>query len=446
MSSVNRRSLVVIAFTILIIVLVNLSWWLFYSGTRDNFRSQLSHRLAALAHLGASWIKPDLAVSLNDGYLSAYDSTLGILEKIKEADSLSEVFVIDNNYKYLATTLLEADSVYYLAALNAPYIDSLFLLEWERTETFHHRRPIVTEGYRVGDVVLKSAFAPICDTLGTIIAVLGVEADVDYTDVLLDLKRKLYLSTLLSLAAGIIFGFFFVLVQRKFVAAEKSLFISQSQANLGRMVAVVSHEIKNPLMIIRASAERLTKNGMKEADFIVEETDRLNNIVTGYLDFASGKKTLKIEPVDIKNLLGEIEKQCRPRLARDNIKLTVAYSDDDGPVAAADSAALRQVLINLILNGAQACRGRNDGEVNIKYKQESERVEIGIMDNGAGINRKEIKSIFDPFYSTKTTGSGLGLYLSKKLLDQMIGKIAVDSDTGGPTIFTITLPLADKGK
>jgi len=68
------------------------------------------------------------------------------------------------------------------------------------------------------------------------------------------------------------------------------------------------------------------------------------------------------------------------------------------------------------------------------------------MDNGAGINRKEIKSIFDPFYTTKTTGSGLGLYLSKKLLDQMIGKIAVDSDTGGPTIFTITLPLADKGK
>jgi len=65
---------------------------------------------------------------------------------------------------------------------------------------------------------------------------------------------------------------------------------------------------------------------------------------------------LKIEPVDIKNLLREIEKQFRPRLARDSIKLTVAYSDDDGPVAAADSAALRQVLINLILNGAQACR------------------------------------------------------------------------------------------
>ncbi|MEW5923712.1 MAG: HAMP domain-containing sensor histidine kinase [Candidatus Zixiibacteriota bacterium] len=441
----KRRTGAVIVFTVLIIILVNMAWWLFYNRTSRSFESQLSHRLASIAHLGASMIKPELVSSLKEGYLTAYDPILGILEDIKDADSLSEVFLIDDNYIYLATTSLEADTVYYLSVLNGPYIDSLFLNNWRPDPLAASNLPIVTPGYRVGDIVLKSAYAPVRDSAGVIIAALGVEADVDYTDVLFDLKRNLYLSTGISLAAGVLFGLFFVLFQRKINAAEKSLFLSQSQANLGRMVAVVSHEIKNPLMIIRGSAERLIKSGMKEAEFIVEETDRLNDIVTGYLDFATGKKILKTGNVDIKNILADIVEKFTARLAAGGTKLTLDADSENSSIVKADAAAIRQVIINLILNAAEACRETEKAEVKIKANKTAGRAIIRIIDNGPGISRKEMKSIFEPFYTTKTTGSGLGLYHSKQLLEQMAGAIAVESRDGGPTVFIITLPMADKG-
>lgn len=434
----------VIVFTVLIIVLVNMAWWLFYNRTSRSFEAQLSHRLASIAHLGAAMIDPESVGSLKEGYLSAYDPILEILEDIKDADSLSEVFLIDDNYIYLATTSLEADTIYYLSALNGPYIDSLFLGYRPPEPMANPNPPIVTPGYRVGDIVLRSAYAPVRDSAGVILAVLGVEADVDYTDVLFDLKRNLYLSTGISLAAGILFGLFFVLFQRKINIAEKSLFLSQSQANLGRMVAVVSHEIKNPLMIIRGSAERLKKSGMKEAEFIVEETDRLNDIVTGYLDFATGKKILKTNNVNVKNILTDVAGKFTARLASAGAKLIFETGHEDVLMAKADPAALRQVIINLILNASEACRETETAEIKINAIKMQGRTIIRIIDNGRGISKKDMKSIFEPFYTTKTTGSGLGLYHSKQLLEQMGGSIAVESRDGGPTMFIITLP-ADKG-
>ena len=439
----RRRTAAVIVFTALIIILVNIAWWLFYSETEKSFENQLSHRLASLARMGSALMGPELVVSLGEGFLSAYDSTLDIIGNIRDADSLSEVFVIDPDYGYLATTLIEPDSVYYLAALNRTYIDSVFSQNWLPAENEPDIRALVTKSYRVGEVYLKSAFAPLYDTAGTVAAVLGVEADVDYTSVLLGLRNNLYLSSIVSVAAGIIFGFFFFLIQRRINATERSLFLSQAQANLGRMVAVVSHEIKNPLMIMRASAERLEKSGLKEAQFIIEETDRLNNIVTGYLDFASGKRTLSLERVDLRKMLSSITEQFIPRLAREGVILASVGPTNAVP-ATADPVALRQVIINLILNGAEASKGMKNACVNVSCAVGSSQPMIEVKDNGKGMSAGEQKSIFEPFYTTKTTGSGLGLFLSRSLIRQMGGEIILQSKKGGPTLFRVTLPPADK--
>ncbi len=443
MISRAKRTVAIIAFTIVIIFLVNLAWWLFYAQIEESFEYQLAHRLAAIARLGGSSLPPETVGSLADGYLSAYDSTLEILDRIKMADSLSEVFVIDQNYKYLATTQMDADSVYYLSALNDIYIDSIFVRDWSDAPDSVFR-PTVTESYRVGEVILKSAFVPLFDTTGTVAAVLGVEADVDYTEVLIDLKNNLYFSTIISVCGGLLFGFFFFLIQRRINAAERSLFMSQSQANLGRMVAVVSHEIKNPLMIIRASAERLQKGGAKEADFIVEETDRLNGIVSGYLDFATGRKKLQMRLLDLNKFLAKIVDQFATQLARDNVSLSnkqhraVLY-------VMTDPVALRQIIINLILNGAEAVKEEGKGEVVVECTADEDYAIITVTDNGPGMNRKQQKMIFEPFYTTKATGSGLGLYYSRRLISDMGGEIKSESKPGGPTVFRITLPIADRG-
>jgi two-component system, NtrC family, sensor histidine kinase HydH len=440
----KRRTSAVIIFTILIILLVNIAWWLFYSKTEQSFDLQLSHRLSALARLGGSDLNPELITALREGYLSAYNLTLEIIDKINRSDSLSEVFIIDANYNYLASSDPEPDTLYYLAVLNKLYIDSLFSSQWTDMTDGEELLSIVTPSYQVGDVFLKSAFAPLHDTLGQTIAVLGIEADVNYSAALLSLRKNLYLSSFISILGGLIFGLFFYLIQQRINATENSLFLTQSQANLGRMVAVVSHEIKNPLMIIRASAERLGKDGAKEAQFIIEESDRLNSIVSGYLDFASGKRQLNKHKLDIIKLLSEIVEKYAPRLAQSNISLIIDKRKNKINISA-DEVALRQVLINLILNAAEASKSDESGKVELSLKQQSDSILISVADYGVGIDKKLIKSIFEPFYTTKTSGSGLGLFFSRRLMRDMGGDIILQSQPGGPTIFSIVLPTDDKG-
>ena len=217
-----------------LILLVNMAWWFFYDKTERSFEKQLSRRLASVGQIGAASIDAELIGAVEEGALWAYDDILDVIERIKEADSLSEVFIIYADRKYLATTSLyiDSDSTYYLAALNSTAIDSAFAMESRNAWAEGTVRPIVTDGYEVGGLLLKSAFVPLFDESGLVVAVLGVEADVDYTDDLVELKNNLYLSSGISIGVGILFALLFFLFQRRIGASEKSLLLAQSQANL----------------------------------------------------------------------------------------------------------------------------------------------------------------------------------------------------------------------
>ncbi len=444
MSSFNRRTTAVIFFTGLLIIIVNLTWWVFYTKTETSFEEQLSRRLGSLAVLGASGFNSKTVAALADGYLSAYEKALDQLEQIKGADSLSEVFILDADYNYLVTTSPDEDSIYYLVLINREAIDSVF---FNISDDYFSS---ISASYRTDDFILKSAFAPLFDSTGEVRAVLGIEADVDYTDNLLSLRRSLYISTAVSVGIGILFGIIFFLIQRRIGSAERSILLSQSQANLGRMVAVVSHEIKNPLMIMRASAENLKKaNNKPEADFILEEIDRLNQIVSGYLGFAAGKLALKMEPVKVVELVSEIINKFAPRLKEKNILLKYEAKEDENEKnknikIMADPIALRQVIINLILNASEAVADGSNPEIIINIKRRINQTQIIVTDNGPGIDPKALKNIFEPFYTTKTKGSGLGLFHTRKLMETMSGTINVESGGKKQTKFVLSLPLADK--
>ncbi|MCP4704889.1 MAG: HAMP domain-containing histidine kinase [candidate division Zixibacteria bacterium] len=445
MNSFNRRSLAVIFFTGLLIVIVNLTWWLFYAQTENSFEEQLSRRLTSLVSLGASGLDAETVSTLADGYLSGYEKALDKLEQIKTVDSLSEVFILDTEYNYLVTTSFDEDSIYYLVSLNRDAIDSIF---FNRSDEY---LPSVSASYQTDDFILKSAFAPLFDSTGEVRAVLGIEADVDYTDDLFSLRRSLYISTAVSVGFGLLFGILFFMVHRKIGLAERSIMLSQSQANLGRMVAVVSHEVKNPLMIMRASAESLKKESNKpEADFIIEEIDRLNQIVSGYLGFASGKLILKTKLIDINELVTEIITKFAPRLNNENILLKFEskneIEDKKNNNVLADPIALRQVIINLILNASDALADSTNPEIKLDIKHYINKTHIYVSDNGPGIDKKIIKNIFEPFYTTKTTGSGLGLFHTRKLMEAMSGTIDVEVDDKKQTTFVLSLPSADKEK
>lgn len=460
------RQTLIIVFALLLTVAVNLFWWLYHGRTEDQFARQLDARLNSLAIAGAASLSPEEVDKLVSGNWPIYSKALDYISRVSEADSLSQIFIVGRDYRILVSSQLEEDSFYLLAELNEVELNQVFGVGG--------LSPIaaVTEGYPVGDLLLKTAFAPLFGSSGEPLAALGVEADVNYTQALAELRSNLLYSSLASVIVAALFAALFLLIQRRVTRAEQAVLRSESEMNLGRMVAVVSHEIKNPLTILRSAAERISKKSdMPEAGFLIEEVDRLNKIVTGYLDFARSpdRVVLQYTPVDeVIDHLREMSGQLRLRLQKDEVTLTTIIPPThsinkeenresvEGSVVSdaqmailLDSSALRQVALNLVLNAADAAKNarlqgkleEDEPEVRLAVEINGDKFSLSVRDNGLGISAKDQKRLFEPFYTTKQHGSGLGLYLSQKLVQRMRGVLTVTSLSGGPTTFSFTLPI-----
>ena len=441
----TKKLWLVALFSLVLIVLVNLAWWIFYDKTEAILDGQLGRRLALVANTGAMRITATDIEALMSNDFEAFANIVDILEEIRLLDSLSEVFILDENYRYLATTSFEADTTYLLAPLNGRFIDSFFY------SFITAENALVTESYQTGSIYLKSAFVPLADSLGLVVAVLGVEAPVDFFESLVELKNNLYFSSLLSVLAGLIFGIIFLMVQRSLNQAEARLVLSETHSHLGRMVAVISHEIKNPLMIIRGSAERLKRFLAKEnkypeeADFVIEEVDRLNQIVTGYLSFARGTTggilaAAQSEPVKVAEFIAKMKADLEQKYADQKIE----WVNDNSPAGLIINSyprVLRQILLNLLINGAEACLSVNKPlKLGLSILEQAEFIELRVLDFGPGIPKRKMKKLFEPFYTTRQQGSGLGLYLTLKIVEELKGRIDIQSEPGEKTEFIIYLP------
>ncbi len=442
----GKRKIVAMAFfAVILIALVNLAWWFFYQNTEQILDRQLSRRLAAVAQTASPAITPQITADLLAGDLNAYQKSWEILERTRQADSLAEVFILDERFRYLATTSLEDDSIYFLRRLNGPYIDSVFFGP--------PRQTLVTPSYQTGSAYLRTAFVPLTDSSDYVLAILGVEANVDYFDSLAELKRNLLYSAVLSIVGGLFFGLLFLAYQRRINRIEHQLYLNQTHSYLGRMVAVVSHEIKNPLMIIRASAERLGKKfDAPESQFVIEEVDRLNQIVTGYLDFAragSGAPsdsdhflltTEQPQPVNLKELTANLKRHFQDKYEQHQVTWLDSSTGENLSITTYPRA-LRQILFNLLINGAEACLGAGlPVKVGIVAEDRGSRVLLRVVDHGPGMNKRELKEAFEPFFTTKHSGTGLGLYVSRKIVAEMGGDLDIESAPGEKTELKINLP------
>ncbi|MFZ1684946.1 MAG: HAMP domain-containing sensor histidine kinase [Candidatus Zixiibacteriota bacterium] len=432
----SRRYVAIALFTALVILLVNFSWWAYYSKTERALENSLSRRLVTIALSASTALNSDDLERLKSGSLAAGARIDAYLERFREVDSVGEIFILNENYRFLATSNPEPDSIYLLSDLNGAYIDSVFF-----RQTF---RAITTPTYPSGELYLKSAYAPLVDSSGLVTAVLGVEASVDYFDSLADLRRDLYYATGFSVAGGFVLGLLFLLLQRSLNRAEQQLYLGETQRHLGRMVAVVAHEIRNPLMIVRASGERLLKKYQaEEAGYIVEETDRLNQIVSGYLEFASAEGSLLAgetpETFDLIELVQSIRKHFTQRYASNSVDWLGSLPQR--LEISGYRRSLRQVLLNLLINGADACVAAGKPvAAGIRLEETSSSVQITVFDHGPGIPKKELKKLFTPFYTTKQSGSGLGLYLSRQLVTEMGGVLDIKSIPGEGTELILQLP------
>lgn len=223
---------------------------------------------------------------------------------------------------------------------------------------------------------------------------------------------------------------------------EEQLHQAESLAALGEMVAAVSHEIKNPLGIIQSTAEFLA--GQPDAGdtqkrlsgVITEESARLNRIVTEFLDFARPQvpelQESYLDEIIDKNLLF-----LHPELEKKGIEVEHNLNGKSFKLEA-DQSQLYRALLNIFINAIQAM---NEGGV-ISIRVEGNRAQwlMEVKDTGCGISRENMKKIFNPFFTTKEKGSGLGLSIVRKIIEGHGGTIALESREDEGTTVKVGLP------
>jgi signal transduction histidine kinase len=230
--------------------------------------------------------------------------------------------------------------------------------------------------------------------------------------------------------------------------AQEELVKRERLAALGELAAVVAHEVRNPLGVIFNSLRSLTRvlkpsgDAAMLLDIVGEEADRLNRIVGDLLDFARPSEP-SLQPEPLEAVLASAVDAAVSAAAANGVKIDLR-TGPRLPKAAVDARMLRQALLNLVINAVQAMpRG---GTVTIEASEETTPqgqpvARIQVSDTGPGIPPELAERIFQPFFTTKAAGTGLGLAVVKRIVEAHRGEVALDSRPGKGAHFTLRLPL-----
>jgi two-component system, NtrC family, sensor histidine kinase HydH len=223
---------------------------------------------------------------------------------------------------------------------------------------------------------------------------------------------------------------------------------SQRLASLGSLAAGVAHEIRNPLSSIKGFATyfkeryRNSPEDGKTADIMIQEVDRLNRVIGQLLDYARPMTMNRQEaPVQmvVRHALRLMEGEAREK----GVAIETDLPEGMAPVSI-DSDRMKQVFINLYLNALSAMEKGGTLTV-LSAEQPDRRVRVDVRDTGAGIDPQDMGRIFDPYFTTKPSGAGLGLAIVQKIVEAHGGEIRVASTPGQGTTVSILLPLPEGG-
>ena len=231
------------------------------------------------------------------------------------------------------------------------------------------------------------------------------------------------------------------------IETHKRLVTQERIAALGRAAAQVAHEVKNPLaglllysLHLKDKSSNLSETQTYLVDKIVNTINHLNSRVEQILGFAR-PVSLTLHSEDLNQIVTDILELLRPQLEANRVE--VRRSTGEQPAyAMVDGSSLRGALMNLMLNSIEAMP--DGGVLSIVLNQSDDTLRLEIADTGSGISEDEVKKIFEPFYTTKDQGLGLGMPYAKKIIDQHGGTISLTSQLGKGTTISIVLPAGQK--
>ncbi len=234
---------------------------------------------------------------------------------------------------------------------------------------------------------------------------------------------------------------------RALQAAQEENLRTAKLAAVGEVTAIVAHEIRSPLSAIGGfarSIERepeLVERSARNARIIVEEVVRLEGILGELLDFSKPAEP-RLALADLAPLIHSMAEHARQADEEGRVTVRVAV-EPNVPMLMVDEKQVRQIVQNLVMNALQAMP--HGGTLTLGLRTRAGQVQVLVQDTGEGIPRERLALIFDAFFTSKPTGTGLGLALCKKLATQLGADMSVESEVGRGTTFIVSFPLATVG-
>ena len=206
----------------------------------------------------------------------------------------------------------------------------------------------------------------------------------------------------------------------------------------------MAHEIRNPLSSIKGFAvyfkERLSGNAedQKTADIMIQEVERLNRVISQLIEFARPLE-LKREEVNLPDLINHAVALISADAQKNQIEVAIDIAANL-PALEADSDKIKQVLLNIFLNSLAAMK--NGGKLSIRLLPGKDNIAVIITDTGGGIEKEDLPRIYDPYFTSKPAGTGLGLAVVQKIMEAHGGAVSVESSPGRGTEVSLQFPLA----
>ncbi len=420
----RRLTIYSITFAVLVLIVFNVQGWLVLTQTRKALEEELENRLENIASILALRLK---------GWENSRE-IIPVLTETMNSSNLLNISLIDESLRFLVN-LRDPQGVGQhspLIELDAPEIQSAFA-----------GVPASTRLYTAGSAYLKSAYAPVYDLNGIPRAVLGVEADARFFHTLSTYHRNLLFINAMSLIAMLAIVITGITLNRYTLKLQENVNRTATFALLGEMSASLAHDMRNPLATILAAADNLRIRynlaDDKTFGYIQEQIVRLNEILNNYLSIGIGQPD-PTEPVCIQEVIQEIVRMLNNEINKYKIPTEIILNGL--PPISGIRQQLQRLFTNLLLNAIQAQpRGgmiRISGEVQQTGKHKW--IVLKITDQGPGIPAKYRRKVFEPFFTTKEKGSGLGLFIAKKIVELHNGRISISSKTGTGTTVEVKLP------
>jgi signal transduction histidine kinase len=227
-------------------------------------------------------------------------------------------------------------------------------------------------------------------------------------------------------------------------------YVAEKRDLLARLLSRLAHEIRNPLSSLDIHVQLLEEDLAQKApqiqqqmagrlEIIHGELTRLENIVRRFLRLASPSE-LDLERIELPRIFRHVRDLLEPEATAREIEI-ITHSDASLPPLVADAVQLTQAMLNLVINAVQAVGNRGRIDIRATRAPEVECVAIEVQDSGSGVPPDKLAEVFEPYFTTKEEGSGLGLWIVQQIAAAHGGTLRVANASGGGAVFTLILPL-----